>query len=396
MRIFVSFLLVIFVPMASFAKGEDRWTAEFYPFETTPELGRTTAGSVIFLGGFSGLTFAGRDSQNNNPIFYTHTDRGPNAEEITLANGKKVRPFALPQFQPEIVQIELDVPFKMVHVLNRKKLFQKKWKKLSGLPPPVEQGSPGEFPVDLCRRMLPPDPNGVDLEAIVYLPDGTFWLADEYRPSLLHFDTKGHLIEWILPGKGMLPEILQERKLNRGFEALAYAEGKLFAVLQSPLQRKSVQKESRIVRIVEWDLQERKTTGQYLYAIQDANYKIGDAVALHAKKILILEQNGKTGPEKADQKIYAVDLAKATNISKLDESHFEKMFEAMSPKELRKNGIRMAKKKLYINLSKLGLHQFEKLEGMTLLDDGSLALVHDNDFTGKNYLIWIKLAHFFH
>lgn len=44
-----------------------------------------------------------------------------------------------------------------------------------------------------------------DVESMVRLPDGTFWLGDEFGPFLLHFDAEGRLLEQPLelPGEGM-------------------------------------------------------------------------------------------------------------------------------------------------------------------------------------------------
>ena len=44
-----------------------------------------------------------------------------------------------------------------------------------------------------------------DVESMVRLPDGTFWIGDEFGPFLLHFDAAGRLMEPPvgLPGEGM-------------------------------------------------------------------------------------------------------------------------------------------------------------------------------------------------
>ncbi|MEM1013495.1 MAG: esterase-like activity of phytase family protein [Planctomycetota bacterium] len=44
-----------------------------------------------------------------------------------------------------------------------------------------------------------------DIESLVRLPDGTFWIGDEFGPFLLHFDSEGRLLEppVELPGEGM-------------------------------------------------------------------------------------------------------------------------------------------------------------------------------------------------
>ena len=75
---------------------------ETFEFNTMPSIGTTTGGQTINLGGFSGLAFEGY-AANGNMKFLTHTDRGPNGEPT----GQN-RPFALPNFTPEIVRFELN------------------------------------------------------------------------------------------------------------------------------------------------------------------------------------------------------------------------------------------------------------------------------------------------
>ena len=57
-----------------------------------------------------------------------------------------------------------------------------------------------------ARQALPLDPLGGDLEGIVVDPtDGTFWMGDEYRPAIYHFDSDGMLIERYVPMGTMPP-----------------------------------------------------------------------------------------------------------------------------------------------------------------------------------------------
>ncbi|MBE7502539.1 MAG: esterase-like activity of phytase family protein [Verrucomicrobiales bacterium] len=58
--------------------------------------------------------------------------------------------------------------------------------------------------------MLPLDPLGGDFEGLVVDPaDGSFWMCDEYRPALYHFDATGTLIQryvrWRLRRRRSLP-----------------------------------------------------------------------------------------------------------------------------------------------------------------------------------------------
>ena len=83
---------------------------------------------------------------------------------------------------------------------------------------------------------------GADLEGILRAPDGTYWLSDEYRPAIYHFQADGTLIERYVPqglppevGNGVFPEVYNQRRANRGFEAIAYQDGKVYAFIQTPI-----------------------------------------------------------------------------------------------------------------------------------------------------------------
>ncbi|MDN5873806.1 MAG: esterase-like activity of phytase family protein [Sinobacteraceae bacterium] len=107
-------------------------------------------------------------------------------------------------------------------------------------------------PYDAHGQPLPYDPNGIDAEGLARLPDGSFWLSEEYAPSLLHVSANGQVLERVVPA-GIaarltaagatypvvdgLPAILAMRKKNRGIEDLSVSpDGKtLYFSLQSPL-----------------------------------------------------------------------------------------------------------------------------------------------------------------
>lgn len=264
-----------------------------FTLRDAPNLGSTVAGETLRLGGFSGLLFDGVVEGTARLRFITHTDRGPNGAPVELSSGSgERRPFALPSFQPEIVVIEADPADRSIKVVRRIGLVRGDGTPLTGRG--NVQGTPerplphDEAACDLLGRSVANDPFGVDLEGIARAHDGTYWLCDEYRPSLLHVSQDGRLLERFVPegsnrhgenawaprrsesssglasgmGTGLVPElasselpselgsraggpselgtealpaVLATRRQNRGFEGIAIVGDRVYAILQSPL-----------------------------------------------------------------------------------------------------------------------------------------------------------------
>ncbi|MFB2937339.1 esterase-like activity of phytase family protein [Aerosakkonemataceae cyanobacterium BLCC-F154] len=368
--------------------------------DNLPPLAQSPAGQDIAFGGFSGLFFEGRTA-NGNLQFITHTDRGPNAEPTDI-NGVRVRPFPLPNFQPSWIKFELNPNTGEVSNLERIGLRNKDNTPMSGLP--NLQGQAGlaysdEVGADVFGNILENDPFGVDLEGITRAPDGTYWMVDEYRPSILHFDATGKLVERYVPegsnasgvvtGVEALPAVYAQRRANRGFEAVAYQNGKVYAFIQSAIDNPDVandrtSRDSLNLRIVEFDPQTKQTTGEYLYRLESLQAdKIGDAVSLENGKILVAERDDNSGAG-AFKRVFQIDLAEATNLMTADLTRLPagKTIETSSLEELTAAGIRPVNKTLYVDLIAAGYDPKNeaKVEGLALVDTGEIAVVTDNDF----------------
>lgn len=366
-----------------------------YEFTDLPSLGKTAAGDELHLGGFSGLAFLGKEPGTGRLLFLTHTDRGPNTEPYDVdGDGRKERGFPLPGFNPQLVRFAFDPKTEKLTLQERILLTQRDGKPLSGLPNlPGAKGSPwsDEVGVDLKGQLLASDSLGADLEGIVVAPDGTFWLGDEYRPSLYHFDSTGKLLDRYVPhggaeafGTPALPAVLATRKANRGFEALTLLNGKLYAFVQSPLVSdgpKSKTKGPLRIRVVEFDIKTLMTTGQYLYQLEDeAADKIGDATTRSDGSILVVERDDEIGA-KANKRLYSVRFDAATNLSTMPPSlSGVDALDFLADEDLKKRGIVLAKKALALDVVEKGFDYADKLEGVALVDDHTLAFVNDNDF----------------
>ncbi|MFS0518554.1 phytase [Nostoc sp. UIC 10607] len=374
-----------------------------YEFENLPKLGTTSENQDILLGGFSGLYFQGF-AANGNLKFVTHTDRGPNGEPDGVN-----RPFLLPDFQPEIVSFELNRTTGEITITKRTGLFrQDGTTPLMGLPNLQAVGNglayTDEIAVDLDNNVLANDPLGADLEGIVIAKNGDYWMVDEYRPAIYHFDVNGKLIDRFIPqetatapnpdqpprtfGTEVLPEVYAQRRNNRGFEAVALEDNKLYAFIQSPIDNPDVandatSKSSLNLRILEFDIVTKQVTAEYLYLLEGlpATDKIGDAVSLGNGKFAVIERDD-NATSAGNKLIYQIDLAGATNIN--NPANFtlpsDKTIEQLTSAELTTANITPVTKSLIANAAQLGYTGVEKLEGLALVAPNTLALLNDNDF----------------
>jgi len=384
---------------------------ETFPFNNMPSIGTTTGGQVMNLGGFSGLAFEGY-APNGNLKFVTHTDRGPNGEPTG-----QIRPFALPDFAPEIVRFEVDRTSGEVTLTQRLQLKRANGQLLTGLPninlPGATESTPyhDESGVNLFNIPTGIDTFGADLEGVVVAEDGTFWMVDEYRIALYHFNASGELIKRYVPegtaaaagaapgayGDEKLPAILAQRRQNRGFEAVAFQDGKLYLFVQSPLRNPTTTSNGTLAgwkytRVVEFNPASETTTGQYVYVMDNTAPtggpdtradKLGDAVAIGNGEFLVLERDDDaidsdpmTGIQK---KIFRFSLAGATNINGLPNVIGGKTVEQMTLAELATNSIAPITKYLYVDLA-TNYNMTEKVEGLTVVDCNTIAVINDNDF----------------
>ena len=391
--------------------------AEIYTFDpaTMPPIGMTAAGQSLFLGGFSGLWFEGIDPVTGRYKFITHTDRGPNAEPTGVN-----RPFLLPEFTPEIVRFELDRESGELSLTQRIPLQRAPGEPLTGLPNTAivngdtDTAYNDERAVDLLGTEQSVDPLGGDFEGIAVDPDGSFWMVDEYRPAIYHFGDNGVLIERFVPigtgaaagqeegtfGTEVLPEVLSQRRQNRGLEAVAVDNGKIYSFMQSPLPNPATLSNGdlnamRNIRVVEFDPATRATR-QFIYVLNNPAPsenpddtradKIGDAVSFGNGEFLVLERDDDSVPgDRAaaiEKKIYRFNLVGATDVSGITGTvgTTGKTVDQLTVEEMVANGIRPIEKILHVDLNEAGYNQVQKVEGLTLIDPQKLAVLNDNDF----------------
>jgi hypothetical protein len=354
-------------------------------------------------------------------VIWTIGDRGPNIacgefkqiarmELPACRETKNGRVYLTPSYTPSIYRVMLtgDGQFRITDVITLK---DREGIPLSGLPNPLSSATT-ESPLDGRGKPLEQDVHGIDAEALIRLTDGTFWVADENAPSIVHFSSDGRIITRHVPQGteadyanarydvvGSLPAILAKRQLNRGIESLAVSRDErfLFFALQSPLANPDTAafRTSRNVRLFQIERTSMQIVGEYVYMLDDpktfrrdpssnqADPRISEMTVIGTNHLVVLERT------EATTKLYEIDLGKATNIhgTPWDQISTSPSLEQM---DLAEAMIEPVKKVLRFDTA-----DFPKIagktEGVAVLPDGALALINDDDFgiTGANTQIVI-------
>ncbi|WP_329126629.1 esterase-like activity of phytase family protein [Streptomyces sp. NBC_01465] len=342
----------------------------------------------VDLGGIgSDIYPAGRQGE-----FWTVTDRGPNGQ--IKIDGAKRRTFPVPGFDPAIVKVRTE--HGKLKVLQAIPLTTRSGAAVTGL---SNQQGRDEAPYSYdAKSPLSYNPNGLDTEGIVRAKDGSFWLVDEYGPSLVHVSARGQVLTRYVP-KGLhltgtdypvvesLPAILLQRKINRGFEGLAQLPGgDLVLAVQSPLSvpDTAAGEGSLNVRLLRFSTKHRAVTAEYAYRFDPVNVvdpseddtselKVSSVVAIGGDSLLVEERTDKAA------RLQRVTLPHGKGIlgSAWDSAATSPSYEQLADPSAA--GVPVLRKRLVVDLGTVpGVPG--KIEGVALAGHNTLALINDNDF----------------
>ena len=376
---------------------------------STPIIGMHD-GNTYHEGGISGLHY----KHGSNDEYYLITDRGPNAiaNNHPLAAGNAVKFFPFPAYAPKI--FEVSAVAGNLNITKTTELKRPNGSSASGVPLPAGSGSTGEVAwSDLSATTIAADNWGIDSEGIVEDNNGDFWICDEYGSSVWKTNDTMKTLErytpFILETEDVaIDTMIGKRRPNRGFEGVAYTpNGKIYAILQSPVYNPSstASDNSQIHRILEID----PVTGtQQMYAyvhqapigqIRNKDWKIGDLVAVNNTEFLVIEHAQRNGWNYKD--VFKFDISSATPIT-VENFSGSTLEELIDESGLLANSITPVQKTHFLDLLESGWQlQHDKPEGITIVNDSTIALVNDNDygidapaddgnivFTGKTTLLY--------
>ena len=361
----------------------------------------------------SGLTRAPGDDPG---VFWGVGDRGANISpaagasrygiaalrDLAGIDGAKVMPWLA--VGPALARLRLHG--NRVELEELHDLADSNGKPIGGLPLPGTAHAEHEPVFDLAGRPLAPGPGGADSEGIAALPDGTFWIAEEYGTSLLRVSRTGTVIErWVprgmaqsfigagYPVREVLPAIAAARKLNRGFEGIAAsADGSvLYAALQSPLAHpdRAAHRASDLLRIWELSAADGALLGEHIYPLDPPESFRRDCAASRVRKddvkvaelqlnssgeLLVMERVTQT------TKIYRTRLSPSTRApAGLSDPDTRPTLEQRTRADLVAAGVPLLEKTLILS-SDDHPELCADLEGMVLLGERQLLLANDSDY----------------
>jgi hypothetical protein len=334
---------------------------------------------------------------------WTVNDRGLNLyleakdsrDNLKFSDGDRY--FPVPQFNQTLFRIKLS-PSGEGSIVEQISLMAQ-GAPTDGLPSSIPELATGEKPFEMKSpkgpfAKLASSPRGFDFEGVAqsFDQDGQreFWLVEEYGPSILRADARGNITKRWSPAKNhsalplSLPWVIRQRSDNRGFEGVSVSGDYVLAALQSPLDAKGGptgerghgNKNTAIHRLIRI----QRSTGlveQFAYVHSESaikaggthrDVKIGDLAALDesGNRFLVLEHSN----ARKHMALYEARITpKTTRL--LDSNAHETGKAPYTPVETR----------LVADLAPLlvGLELPEKAEGVTLLDEKTVAIVFDND-----------------
>ncbi|HTN17091.1 MAG TPA: esterase-like activity of phytase family protein [Chitinophagaceae bacterium] len=361
--------------------------------------------------GFSALAvIPGTDGKE----FWTCSDRGVNVD-CASANPAGCKPtydkmFCFPSYAPKIHRVKTQGD--SVQILKTITVKRPNATATVGYLLPTGFGSTAteEASTDtvldcanFAAKRAPKDAWSIDCEAIAVDKKGNFWIAEENGPSVWKLDANGVALNRYSPYANLagaqaedilIDTAFKYRKNNRGFENMTIApNGKVYAIIQSPLlyPTKAVGEATRVHRMIEIDPATNATrmfvylndgvigTGANQIRLQD--WKLGDMTAINDTTFLVLEAAARGTTD--IKRMYMININGATvvNSGLYGGVTLEALVDSAG---LAGAGVKAVKKSLTMDLLANGWDAaLDKAEGVTIINDSTIAFCNDNDF-GQN------------
>ena len=231
------------------------------------------------------------------------------------------------------------------------------------------------YPATLSKERLL---TGADLdpESFRQVADGSYWIGEEFNPSLLHFGSDGVLLAppYKLAGLNSHGNPSNEPAnlpRSRGFEGMAMSpdEARLYPMLEGALEGAGPG-----LNIYTFNIQEERFVNEnanepsFRYRLDEGATAIGDFTMFSDTGGLVIERDSGEGNKALIKKVYMVDLHKQDEEGFLLKTLVADLLNIKDPHDLNQDG------------SELFSFPFWTIEGLVVLNATSLGIVNDNNY----------------
>jgi hypothetical protein len=232
------------------------------------------------------------------------------------------------------------------------------------------------FPVTREDRRL----TGADLdpESFVRLEDGTFWIGEEFGPSLVHTDAEGRVLEAPVAPDGVrspqAPDLGSGEPTigtSKGFEGMAISpDGEtLYPLLEGAVAGDDPQE----LRMYSFDARDGEFTGEEARVrLESPGNAIGDLVALDDHRFLVLERDGAEGPEARLKAVYSLDTRDRDDDGYADKRLLVNLLAIPDPQGIAGEP------------GSFHTFPFVTIEQLAVVDDHTILVGNDNNFPGSS------------
>lgn len=216
----------------------------------------------------------------------------------------------------------------------------------------------------------------LDPESFQRAPDGSYWIGEEFNPSLVHFSPGGELLAppFKLVGLSSVGNPSGETPTlprSRGFEGMAKSPDgtRLYPMLEGALQNGSPG-----LNIYTFDIEAQQFINKdaadptYRYRLDEDATAIGDFTLYSETGGLVIERDSKQGREAVIKRIYRIDFKQLDPDGYLKKSLVADLLDIRDPNDLNRDG------------DTEFAFPFWTIEGMVVVSRTTLAIVNDNNY----------------
>jgi glycerophosphoryl diester phosphodiesterase len=226
-----------------------------------------------------------------------------------------------------------------------------------------------------------------DIESVVRLADGTFWIGEEFGPFLLHVGATGKLLAPPVEfpdGKSPANPFLQPGETprvrsSRGFEAMALARDghTLYPIVEGSFVDDPV---LRRRFVYEFDTRTSTYTGRtWQYETDSDDNVIGDAFTTRDGRILLIERDDFEGPASVTKRLYTIDLRRRDRDGSVEKELVVDLLRIANS-----DGIGIDASPGAFGVGDPFSFPLQSVEVVLQLRDGRILVGNDNNYPGSN------------